>query len=80
MKLGAIMTPMRCLAVAAAVLVLVPVLSVAMPPLLDYPNHLVRYWLLSGGAARLPMSGMFVADWGHSATNIATDVVGAGLD
>ena len=27
------------------------------------------------------MSGMFVADWGHSATNIATDVfVGAGLD
>ena len=51
MKLGAIMTPMRCLAVAAAVLVLVPVLSVAMPPLLDYPNHLVRYWLLSGGAA-----------------------------
>ena len=79
MKLGA-MTPMRCHAVAAAVLILVPVLSVAMPPLLDYPNHLARYWLLSGGAARLPMSGMFVADWGHSATNLATDVVGAGLD
>ncbi|MFH0350795.1 MAG: hypothetical protein ACHBMF_02515, partial [Chromatiales bacterium] len=26
----------------------VPVLVVDIPPLLDYPNHLTRYWLIAG--------------------------------
>src|SRR5258708_3171440 len=34
----------------ATVIVLFPVLSVTVPPILDYPNHYARLWLLSGGA------------------------------
>ena len=51
-----------------------PTLFNDMPLILDYPNHLVRFWLLAGGAGHPPLSTAFAADWGHSATNIATDV------
>ncbi len=62
------------LAVLTAFAMALPTLVNGMPPILDYPNHLVRFWLLAGGAAHPPLSRVFAPDWGHSATNIATDV------
>ena len=57
------------------VFILLPALLVAMPPLLDYPNHLVRFWLLSGGVKTV--SAFYAVDWSHTATNIGVDVMGA---
>ncbi len=65
------------IAILVAVIVLMPVLITAMPPLVDYPNHMVRFWLLSGGAKHPPVSTFFAVDWGHSATNIAMDAFAA---
>ena len=70
-------SPAVWLASLTAVIVALPPLLNGMPPILDYPNHLVRFWLLSGGASHAPLSSFFAADWGHSATNIATDIVAA---
>ena len=33
-----------------------PIMAVPMPLLLDYPNHVARIWLLSGGLDRGPMA------------------------
>jgi hypothetical protein len=63
------------LAVFVVIIVSLPVLAVSMPPLLDYPNHLVRFWLLSGGAQVAPVSRFFAVDWSHSATNIGMDAL-----
>ena len=35
-----------------------PVLTVLLPPLTDYPNHLVRFWLLAGGTAEPHLSAI----------------------
>lgn len=53
---------------------LVPVALVSIPPLMDYPNHLVRYWLISGGAEGAPLSGMYGVDF-NLLTNIGLDLV-----
>ena len=66
---------MPAVLVAAAL----PVLMVAVPPLLDYPNHMVRFWLLSGAAETAPLSRFFAVDWGQTATNIGMDLLAAGL-
>ena len=63
--------------IAAAAIVLWPVLVTAMPPVLDYPNHLVRFWLLSGHIAA--MSRFFAVDWTHTVTNVAMDMLAAVL-
>ena len=34
---------------ACAIVLLIPVLITPLPPLTDYPNHLARMWILSGG-------------------------------
>ena len=62
---------------AAAVVTLWPVLVTAMPPVLDYPNHVVRFWLLSGHIGS--MSRFFAVDWSQTATNIAMDAFAAVL-
>ena len=50
---------------AAAVLLLLPVWSVAFPPLLDYPNHLARaFVLLHLHDAHYSFSQWYRADWG----------------
>jgi len=51
-----------CLCLGLSALAL-PVLSVRVPPLLDYPNHFARIWLLSGGIDRPPLSAMYALDW-----------------
>ncbi len=63
------------LAVALALAaLLVPVLVAPVPPLLDYPNHLARIWLLGGGADMAPVSGMYRIAW-DTLTNIGIDLL-----
>jgi hypothetical protein len=69
----------RLIAAAALLLAALPVLMVAVPPLLDYPNHMVRFWLLSGGADSAPLSGFYAVDWSRTATNIGMDALAAVL-
>jgi hypothetical protein len=65
--------------VIVVLVISLPVLLTPMPPLLDYPNHLVRFWLLSGGAAVPPVSRFFQADWGHTTTNVGMDALAVAL-
>jgi hypothetical protein len=61
--------------VAAVVLSAIPALLVRIPPMLDYPNHYVRLWLLGGGIAIPPVSQMYTVDWSGASTNIAIDLI-----
>src|SRR4051794_2201259 len=56
-----------------------PVLAVRLPPLLDYPNHLARMWLIAGGAESEPMSGFWAIAWNGVLTNIGIDLAAATL-
>ena len=47
-KLPAVLLALAALACA------VPALLVRMPPILDYPNHYVRMWLLGGAIGVAP--------------------------
>ena len=67
-----------CLCLSLIVLA-VPVFSVPMPPLLDYPNHWARLWLLSGGIDHRPMSRMYEVAWSNSWSNIGIDLMGASV-
>jgi hypothetical protein len=64
------------LIVSLAILAL-PVLAVRMPPLLDYPNHLARMWLIAGGAEAQPMSRFWAIAWNGVVTNIGIDLAAA---
>jgi hypothetical protein len=55
----------------------VPVALAGIPPLLDYPNHLVRLWLIAGGAEIEPLSRMYAVSWASAYTNIGIDYAGA---
>ena len=54
-----------------------PILLVPVPMLLDYPNHLARIWLLSGGLDQSPMSSFYLLNW-SALTNIGVDLLAAG--
>ena len=54
-----------------------PVLAAPIPPLLDYPNHLVRLWLIAGGAETPPLSHMYAVSWGSAYTNVGIDYMAA---
>lgn len=60
---------------AAFAVAALPILLVSVPPILDYPNHLTRIWLLAGGAATAPLSAIYGADWSQASTNIGVDLV-----
>ena len=55
----------------------IPALVVRMPPLLDYPNHLVRMWLIAGGIAEAPLARFYAIDWSLASTNIGIDLLAA---
>jgi hypothetical protein len=57
---------------------LVPVLLAEYPPLLDYPNHLSRLWLLSGGARLPAVARMYAVSW-DALTNIGIDLAAVSL-
>lgn len=67
------------LTAAAFAALSVPVLVAAIPPLLDYPNHLVRLWLITGGAEHAPVSLMYEVSWSSATTNVGIDYLGAVL-
>lgn len=69
---------MGCIVLAIGAL-FVPAFAVTMPPLLDYPNHYARLWLLAGGAETAPLSAMYDVVWTWPATNIGIDLVAASL-
>lgn len=69
--------------VAAALLLLlgaliIPVAAVRMPPLIDYPNHVSRLWLLGGGAAMPPMPSFYAVEWA-GLTNVGIDLLAVPL-
>jgi hypothetical protein len=63
----------------ACLLPLLPVALVPLPPLLDYPNHLARLWLIAGGAAGTPLESVYAVDWSQAWTNIGIDLLARGL-
>ena len=65
---------MLCLAVAAAIVTL-PAFLFPIAPLLDYPNHLARLWLIEGGVDIAPINHFYAENWSGIATNIGIDLV-----
>ena len=60
---------------ASLVVVAIPPLAFRTPPLLDYPNHYARLWLLADGLSLEPTAGMYAADFSRAWTNIGVDLV-----
>lgn len=56
-------------------ILLLPVLLVPLPPLLDYPNHLARLWLIASGASAPPLDTFYAIDWSLAVTNIGIDLL-----
>lgn len=67
----------RALLTAAVAGLALPVMVAAIPPLLDYPNHLVRMWLIAGGAEIDPLSRMYAVSWTGAYTNVGIDYLAA---
>jgi hypothetical protein len=65
--------------VIAFALAALPILLISFPPILDYPNHLTRIWLLAGGVNSPPLSSMYAADWSQASTNIGVDLAATAL-
>ncbi len=63
---------------ASLAVLLLPVLAAPIPPIDDYPNHLSRIWLLTGGADLPPVSEMYRISW-DTLTNIGIDLLAFGL-
>ncbi len=66
------------LAAAMVAVLVIPLLLAATPPLMDYPNHLARIWLIGGGAGVAPVSAMVQVKW-DTLTNIGIDLAAWGL-
>ena len=62
---------------AAFALLVLPVLVAEIPPLLDYPNHLVRMWLIAAGARTPPLSEIYEVTWASARTNVGIDYAAA---
>ena len=57
----------------------VPFLFAAIPPLVDYPNHLARLWLLAGGVKEPALAPLYSVQWPNASTNIGVDLAAASL-
>lgn len=64
---------------ATFALAAIPFFLVAMPPVMDFPNHLTRIWLLSGGADHRPLSAIYEVRWWQTSTNILVDLISTAL-
>ena len=74
--LGGLRISVLGLAIALAFVgLLVPLLIVDVPPVLDYPNHYARMWLIAGGAQLAPLDQMYAVDWSQASTNIGIDLM-----
>jgi hypothetical protein len=64
------------LSIAAFLLsALLMVALVDMPPVLDFPNHYARIWLISGGINDPSIAKMYGLDWSRASTNIGIDLI-----
>ncbi|MEF0941652.1 hypothetical protein [Rhizobium sp. BR 362] len=64
------------IAIAAFVgVVAVLVAAFEFPPLLDYPNHYARMWLLAGGITEQPFQQIYAIDWSRTFTNAGIDLL-----
>ena len=52
----------------AAAISLIPVLTIDIPPMPDYPNHYARLWLLAGGTHDPAIAPIYQVDWGTAWT------------
>jgi hypothetical protein len=59
---------------AFVVLVAIFVAAFQFPPILDYPNHYARMWLLAGGIAEPPFNRIYALDWNRTFTNVGIDL------
>ena len=51
------------------------VAAVRIPPILDYPNHFARFFLLSGGIEQPFFGEAYAIDWSRARTNIGMDLL-----
>jgi hypothetical protein len=65
--------------VLACLVTAVPILIFTLPPVMDFPNHLARIWLLGGGMQTPPLSAIYEARWWQASTNVAVDFFGTVL-
>lgn len=56
-----------------------PLFLVELPIIMDFPNHLARIWILSGGHLDGPLASVYQPDWTQASTNIAVDALGTAL-
>ena len=66
-------TVLWCIA-GLAFVVLVPALLFPLPPVLDYPNHLARIWLIAGGVDIAPVNSFYIEDWNGVGAGIGIDL------
>ncbi|KAA1178126.1 hypothetical protein FP026_23300 [Rhizobium tropici] len=62
---------------ATSVFVILVAIFVAVfkfPPILDYPNHYARMWLLAGGIDTPPFHEIYALDWNRTFTNVGIDL------
>ncbi|MCM2475736.1 hypothetical protein HGO38_19870 [Rhizobium sp. CG5] len=45
------------------------------PPILDFPNHYARLWLIAGGIETEPFPGVYALEWDRTATNVGIDLL-----
>ncbi|MFK0163526.1 hypothetical protein [Rhizobium sp. NPDC090279] len=63
------------IAIAAfLILVAIFVTIFKFPPILDYPNHYARMWLLAGGIDTPPFREIYALDWNRTFTNVGIDL------
>jgi hypothetical protein len=63
-----------CALVALCAVMMAPLMLVDVPPLLDYPNHLARAYVLAQGADNPWLSRMYVPHWAVI-PNLAVDLI-----
>lgn len=59
---------------AFLILVAIFVTVFKFPPILDYPNHYARMWLLAGGIDTPPFHQIYALDWNRTFTNVGIDL------
>ncbi|MBB3592546.1 hypothetical protein FHX08_002890 [Rhizobium sp. BK529] len=63
--------PLLCFIAVIAILVA----TFKFPPLLDYPNHYARMWLLAGGIREAPFPEIYGIEWDRAFTNVGIDLL-----
>jgi hypothetical protein len=73
-RVGAAIWRERIVIAVSCLTIFIPFLVVSVPPLVDYPNHLARFWLLAGGARDPVLTAFYRVDWSKASTNIGVDL------